>query len=173
MMDRCPPMPGPASGLCGVTVGEYSVPHPLRPRELMWGGAAYPAPGFQETLQAGDGTEVIAYFSDHTAAMTHKPYTAGGAAYYVGCGFAETLAAALLRKLQADEPYRALVQCPPEVELCVRLKNDTRYLFLLNYTDREQTVQPQKPLHNLLSGAVQAEPAVLPPFGVLVLCDAL
>ena len=50
---RCPmrPMPGPAAELCGVTVGEYSLPHPLRPYRLLWDGAWYDAPGFIETLE--------------------------------------------------------------------------------------------------------------------------
>ena len=171
----CPmrPMPGPASGLCGVAVGEYTLPHPLRPRELDWEGARYTAPDFQETLEAGAGTDIVGRFGGGEAAMTRKPYPGGGAAYYVGCGFTQALAAAMLKELHVSDPYASLVQCPPEVELCARRKGDARYLFLLNYSAREQTVTCAKPLWDMLAGKTQTGAFSLPPFGVTVLRETL
>ncbi len=172
---RCPmrPMPGPASALCGVTVGEYSLAHSLRPLELDWEGTRFAAPGFAETLEPLEETQPIATFAaqqqEEAVAMTCKPYPGGGAAYYVGSGFSEALVTALLHKLRAAQPFEVLVQCPPEVELCVRRKGDTRYLFLLNYTDREQRVEGKTPLINMLSGEELEGRIALPPFGVTVL----
>ncbi|HPF87182.1 MAG TPA: beta-galactosidase [Candidatus Limiplasma sp.] len=172
---RCPmrSMPGPASTLCGVTVGEYSFPHPLCARELVWDGVWYDAPGFQETLIAAEDADTIAYFSDHAPGMTCKPYANGGGAYYFGCGFTEEIATVLLQTLQADHPFASLVKCPHEVELCVRRKGDTRYLFLLNYSDQSQTAELEKPMYNMFSNEKQIGSVSIPPFGVLVLRDML
>ena len=176
---RCPmcPMPGPAAGLCGVTVMEYSFPHPLRPATLEWGGRQYPVTGFSETLEPFDGGEGIAAFTAGSTrqaiGMTRKEYPNGGAAYYIGTGFSVELAAALLQTLHVESPFAGLVQCPPDVELSVRRKGDTRYLFLLNYTDHTQTVGLGKRLRNLLSGETEEGAAELPPFGVLVLRETL
>lgn len=171
---RCPmrPMPGPASGLCGVTVGEYTVPHPLRERELIWSGMRYEAPGFQETLEPAKGTDVIARFSDQVPGMTCKSYASGGAAYYIGCGFTEAFTTAILRELHLDEPYASLVKCPAEVELGVRRKGNTRYIFLLNYSESRQTVVLQKSLYEMISAQQCMGEIMILPFGVSVLRDA-
>ena len=168
---RCPmrPMPGPASDVCGVTVAEYTLPHSLRPRELQWNGKGFDTPGFQETLTVSEGTEIIGTFAKQEAAMARKNYPNGGAAYYVGCGFSQALAAAILETLHAAHPYEALVKCPRDIELCVRRKGDMRYLFLLNFSDRVQAVEIANPLPDVITGETKAGRVDIPAFGVMVL----
>ena len=102
--------------------------------------------------------------------MTRKTYEGGGAAYYVGCGFCKELAQALLDTLHAARPFDAYVRCPADLELCVRRKENTRFLFLLNYTGREQKAELRKPLFDRLAGTVREGEIVIPPFGVAVFC---
>ena len=167
---RCPmrPMPGPAGAVCGVTVAEYSLPHVLRPLELVWEGKRFSAPGFQETLEPA-GAEAIAQFDSQAVGMTRKAYENGGAAYYIGCGFSEELALALLEKLGAAHPYAALVHCPNAVELCMRRGETAGYLFLLNYSDQAQTVQLSQSMPDVLTGEPQSGTVSMPPFGAMVL----
>jgi beta-galactosidase len=172
---HCPmrPMPGAAADLCGVTVAEYSMPHQLKPYQLQWNGRSFAAPDFIETLQPANGTEAIGVFhaagADQPTAMTRKPYSHAGAAYYIGCGFSEELAQALLATLKVAAPFAPMVECTPDIELCVRRKGATRYLFLLNYASQETNAQLLRPMEELLSGKVLQGAVSMPPFGVMVL----
>lgn len=172
---RCPmrPMPGPARELCGVEVADYTLPHPSEQVSILWDGAAYPAPNFREALRPLEGTHPLAVFKGgHMAgqcALSVKYYVGGGAAYYLGSGFSEPAAAALLSALNCASPYRDIIDCPSDVELAVRRGARGDAAFLLNYSARAQSVRLGGALTSALSGKTCAGEITLEPYGVEVL----
>ncbi len=172
---RCPmmPMPGLAAALCGVEVVDYTFARKEdAPVLLNWGDAQLSMPHFHDVLKATDG-EVLGTFQggyfDGEAALVRKQYAGGGAAYYLGGGFGEDTARAILDHLGVAEPYASSVRCPKEVELAVREKDGARYCFLLNYSKVEQPVQVGQGVRDAATGEAITADFVLEPYGVRVL----
>ncbi len=173
---RCPmmAMPGHAARLCGAEVEDYTFVRPEEdPVHLKWDGVSVPAPVFNDILLPLEDGEVLAFFRggyyDGKPALVKKGYSGGGAAYYVGSGFGEELAALFLDKLGAGEPYAGEISCPGEVELAMRVKGDSRYCFLLNFTGDTQSVFVKGAWRGAVSGTPVSGENVLPPYGVLIL----
>ena len=162
---RMTPMPGPAAGLAGVRVREYSLPRPDESAKLSWNGASYPVTGFQESLEAAGSNAAGSYDSGWLAGeagLTVKAYPDGGKVWYMGTGFTEELAGAFLREAGVWSPYAGKIDCPPEVELAVHVKGKTAWYYALNDTRDENTLKLGTALVPLIGGTV------LPPCGVSV-----
>ncbi|MDD3336441.1 MAG: beta-galactosidase [Eubacteriales bacterium] len=172
---RCPmrPMPGPAASLCGITVREYTLPHPAQQTEIRWNDDRLQALGFWETLIPNDGTETLAFFAgsylDGECAMTRRAYANGGAAYYLGSGFAEATAVKLLAICGVLSPYDALVSCPADIELALRVSGEHQWFFLLNYTGEPQTVEIAAQMQDALTGALHQGEQTILPYDLLIL----
>ena len=172
---RCPmrPMPGFARDLCGVYVKDYTLKRKEDPAKITWDGKVYEAPIFHDILEPIEGGEAIAAFSgcyyDGACAMTEKKYSGGGAAYYLGSGFSEEMAEALIGSAGLKAPYAKMFDCPTEVELSCRIKGESKYFFFINYTGTLQTIQVKTMVHDMFAGKdVQGE-VVLPPYDARVL----
>lgn len=174
---RCPmfAMPGFASKICGVEVIDYTVERKEEaPMTIVLNNEALRAPDFHDILKAVDGGEVLACFGSGyykgQPAIVRKNYPNNGAAYYVGSGFSEELANALLNLCEAAEPYAADVICSSEIELACRVKDGKHYIFLLNYAGNEQTVQFKRDFKNILTGQTLSGTITLSPYDVCVIC---
>lgn len=155
---RCPmqPMPGFARDLCGAEVKDYTFAHSGEEIVVDWNGTTYGAPIFHDILQPVQGGECAAVFQGgyyHGAcAMTVKRYASGGAAYYLGSGFSEKMAYALLAETGVATPYRHVMECVPEVELACRAKDGIRYYFVINYTDAQQRIDIKTEMLDAFAG---------------------
>ena len=142
---------------------------------ILLGEAALAAPNFHDVLKPVDDGQVIASFGGGyfkgAPAIVRKAYANGGEAYYVGSGFSEELARAMLKICGVSSPYDDAVSCPAEIELACRVKGDERHYFLLNYTASEQIVHIKREFHSVLTGARVEGDLTLPPYGVSVLSD--
>jgi beta-galactosidase len=120
-----------------------------------------------------EGGEVLARFAggyfEGEPALIRKAYPGGGAALYLGSGFSEDGAKLILKKLGFSEPYAEMLSCPEEVELSVREKSGERWVFLLNYSDRQQIIALRRPLRDAMTGETRPAEWALPPYGVAVL----
>jgi beta-galactosidase len=173
---RCPMMvmPGYAGKICGVEVEDYTFVRPEEPPvSLSWDGETVLAPIFNDILKPQDGGEVLATYRggyyDGKPAITKKSYEGGGAAYYVGSGFSQELTELYLEKLGISEPYAAEINCPRQVELAMRVKDEKRYCFLLNFSGEAQPVLIKGIWRDAVSGASMDGAHNLVPYGVLVL----
>lgn len=171
---RCPmqPMPGEAAELCGVKVKDYTLARPEDMAKIVWNGKTYEAPQFHDVLAPERGAEAAASFSgcyyDGECAMTVKKYKKGGRVYYLGSGFSVEMAAALLEETSVISPYKDTIDCPGEVELACRAGKEQEYYFVLNYTDKPQTVAPHQELTEAFSGSQLQGEITLAPYGVRV-----
>jgi beta-galactosidase len=92
-----------------------------------------------------------------------------GTAYYFGAGFSIKTAEFFLRKLGFINPYKDKIELPAEVELAVRSKENTDYIFILNYMPYTVEIDIKKPMIDLLSESILSGKTTLAKFGVLVL----
>ena len=172
---RCPmhPMPGAASELCGVKVKDYTFARPDDMACINWRGEIYDAPRFHDILQPAHGGQGIAAFGgcyyDGECAMTVKEYEGGGQAYYLGSGFSEDMASALLADAGIISPYEHIIKCPPQVELSCRVGEEEVYFFVLNYTNDRQTVSLCKEMLDAFNGQPIQGDITLQPYDARVL----
>lgn len=175
---RCPmmAMPGYAHNLCGVEVIDYTTERKEEPpMTILLGEATLAAPIFHDVLKPVDDGKVIArfgggYFKD-APAIVCKTYANGGKAYYVGSGFSEDLAGAILSICGVKSPYDTIISCPAEIELACRVKGNRRHYFLLNYTASEQIVHLKQEFRSVLTGENIQGDLRLPPYGVSLLSN--
>jgi beta-galactosidase len=180
---QCPmrPMPGPVAELCGITVADFTRigPHEAAPA-LQWRDANGPtitADAFNDVLQVeAPGAEVLAEYGGGyyagTPALVRNAHGSGNV-YYYGAVFNEEAASALIGRLGLMSPAGDWLDLPRPVELCVRQQAQTgeQLIFLLNYSDRPQTVTLHQAATNVLSGEAVQGTIELAPFDVCVLRD--
>ncbi|MDP9315338.1 MAG: beta-galactosidase trimerization domain-containing protein, partial [Chloroflexota bacterium] len=135
------------------------------------------ADGFNDILQVtAPGVDVLAEYAEgyYAGAPALVRNTVGnGSAYYYGAVFNVDSAQALLRHMGLASPVGDWLELPRPVELCIRERAATgeRIIFLLNYSDAEQTIMLQKAVTDLLvEEQVQGE-MVLPPYGVRMFAE--
>jgi beta-galactosidase len=175
------PLPGPVAELCGVTVADFTRigPNETAPT-LRWrdaDGPAVVAEAFNDLLRVeAPGVEVLAeyvggYYTGVPALVRNN--LGSGSALYYGAVFSAEMAAALITRLGLASPVGDWLELPRPVELCIRQHPGTgeRTIFLLNYSDAEQTIVLHKDALDLLSGERLRGPVVLAPFDVRVLSE--
>jgi beta-galactosidase len=177
------PSPGPVAELCGVTVADFTRigPNQSAPT-LRWSGANSPAvvaESFNDILQVeAPSAKVLAkYASGYYAgapALVRNP-VGDGNAYYYGAVFSVEVAAALIKQLGLAPPLAGFLDVPQPVELCIREDPQTgeRLIFLLNYSDTEQTITLHGTAVNVFTGNQLEKSFVLAPFDVYVLSDGV
>ena len=140
--------------------------------KIIWEGRTASAPIYNEILTPTDGAPV-GYFQnncyDGAPAIVHKA-TGKGQAYYVGSAFAEDTAALVsdMAGIQTPLGLGNVLALPETVELAVREKAGTRYVFLLNYQDSPAKITLQKPMKELLSGQTLQGACEIGGYGCLV-----
>jgi beta-galactosidase len=175
------PMLGPAAELCGVTVADFTRigPNESAPT-LRWrdaDGPAMAAEGFNDLLQVeAPGAEALAeyaggYYTGVPALVRNS--VGDGSAYYYGAVFSAEVADALIPRLGLSSPVGDWLELPRPVELCIREHRETgeRLMFLLNYSDAEQTITLHRDALDLLSGQRVRGKVALAPFDVCILSE--
>ncbi len=171
---RCPmrPMPGFASGLCGVKVVDYTHLGPGDEEEYaLWEGEVIDAPVFNDILEPLEGAKVLAafrgnYYDGEPALVSNA--IGKGTAYYYGAGFSPKTAEVFLKKLGFAAPYADILELPKEAELAVRRKDNQDHIFILNYMPYNIVVNVKKPLLELLTGRIVKDTVEVDKYGVMV-----
>jgi beta-galactosidase len=178
---QCPmrPMPGPVAELCGVTVADFTRIGPDEPAPLLrWRDGddqAIPAPAFNDILQVeAPDVEILAeyaggYYVGAPALVRRK--VGKGSVCYFGAVFTAAAASKLLALLGLAAPVGDWLDLPQEVELSIRQRADTgeQLLFLLNYSDADQTITLHKPATDALNQQAVQGSLVIGPFDVRIL----
>lgn len=175
---RMTPFPGVVAELCGVTVEDFTlIVNEVVTPHIRWidGGdeASTPARLYNDILlPENDNVETLAlYEGDYYAgkpALTRNPY-GSGEAYYFGAAFSCDIADALIRRLGLAPATTGWAELPPEVEVAIRVKQDRRFAFILNYTGKPVKAKLLKELEDLLEGErVGTGELEIAPYGVKV-----
>lgn len=166
-------LPGLAAKLVGTDIPEYSFVAPDEGKVMVsWDGERAEAAVFCDQLEAvGEHAKVLARYEGGcfagAPALVRNAHGAGEA-YYFGAAFGVDTAELFLRRLGAAEPYGELLLLPKEVELAVRKKDGTAYLFVLNYQQRAVEIEVKRPMQELLSGQTLNGKLKMKPYEVMV-----
>ncbi|MBO4289924.1 MAG: beta-galactosidase [Lachnospiraceae bacterium] len=158
------PQPGLLRELTGTDVREFTFVHPDEETD--------PAtPLFNDVLEVTGDAEVLARYR-HSFYRGEPCLTVNrvgkGSVYHLGSAFSGEMLDKIFGHAGAQSPFDRLVSAPEEVELVMREKDGRRFVFALNYTDRDQTVFWKRPVKSLHKDAPMVGAQVLPPFGVEV-----
>lgn len=166
-------LPGLARELTGTDVEEYSfVPPDETEIYADWKGSKLKVSVFMDMLNPmGTDTVILARYGngmyEGEGALTERSL-GKGKVYYFGGAFDEQTTRIFLNRLRATEPYGEVLGLPECCELAVRKKEDTEYLFVLNYTKDAVQIDVKEPLYNLYTGENWEGIYMLPGYGTLV-----
>lgn len=161
-------VPGPLADVAGIVVEEWD---PLGgdtvPVETT-DGKTYFGSQWADILEPR-GAETIAryrseYYAGRAAVTVNR--VGAGQVYYVGAVFGQDFLLELLGGLLDAHRIERIPGLPEGVQASIRRSGDTGFLFLVNFTTSEQTVELDRACSSVLYGGAAAKRFLLPPFGV-------
>ncbi|UOQ45449.1 beta-galactosidase [Halobacillus salinarum] len=165
--------PGYLADLVGVNVEEFTREAPFEetPGVKFKNLQEVEANDFNEVLQLKEDVEVLGTFTnahfEGKPALVKRNY-GQGSSYYFGGVFNLDLASLLIDEFELND-YQDLFDLPEQVELSIRHKEGTDYVFLLNYSEVPQEVTFKKEFTDLITGRPVTNKHTLKPFDVIVL----
>ncbi len=168
------PMPGLLSELTGTAVEEFTFVGAVDGTVCMdWKGSKLDTGIFNDILENVDeDVKVLARYASNyyegKPALTERTVGKGRALHFGGT-FTREAVAAMLQYTGILSPYHDLIELPAECELCVREKDEKKYLFVLNYSANEQTIVLKKEMTDIVSEAKVVGKMGLKGYGVAVL----
>ncbi len=162
VMDK---LPGLLSELMGTDCPEYLLISPeVRSVAAEWEGDKLETIVFNDILAPLGDAEVVGYYTESyyagAPALIRNRY-GKGETYYYGGAFTEESVSVFLKKLQIVEPYEKIIGLPRCCEIAMRVKDDCRYLFVLNYSETAQKIQLKQTMENLFTATEEAGVQIL------------
>ncbi len=158
------PQPGLLQELTGTDIRDFTFVSPAEENDPE-------RPVFNDVLTPLEGTTVLARYQTSyyagEASLTEKK-TGKGKTLHLGSAFSRETVKKLLEYTGVREPFRQFAEAPEDVQLVMRRKGSSQYLFALNYMPEERTVTLKQPAVSLYTGEECSGNAVLPPFGTAV-----
>jgi len=165
-------LPGPLAELAGIAIHDFD-PQTNQKQEVEdLQGDRYPAKVWFDILAPTSAETLATYGNGYYAgkAAVTRNHFGGGNVIYVGTEFAsEDAYSKLAQYLAPGTDMRLDSDLPEGVELAWREKGDKKIVFLINYTEKSQTVSLGESMHNALTGNVEPAQVELPAFDVKVL----
>ncbi|MBZ5544780.1 MAG: beta-galactosidase [Acidobacteriia bacterium] len=167
-------LPGPLAEMAGIAIHDFD-PQTNQEQELEDGeGERHPARIWFDILDLTTAGSIATYTKGYYAGKPGASFNQYGQGHvvYLGTELSKSESYSKLVGALAEAAGLTLGPSLPEgVELAAREKDGKRILFLLNYTDKPQTVSLGQALQNVLTG--QSEPAEVsvPAFDVKVLVN--
>lgn len=173
---RCPIEPEPVgmSGLFGIEIEDFTLlKEPEEPAYGNWGNTKIEMNLFHDILKpVSESCEVKAvYENDYykgKPAVTENHYGDGRAIYF-GSAFSRKCVEDILKYLGMYEPYGSQLNIPETCELAVREMDKTEYIFILNYSDREEIIDVKTPYFDLITQSQKEGEVRLNAYDILVL----
>ena len=162
------PLPGPLADAAGTTVAEYDPIgndiHAIRTKS----GKTYSCSQWCDILEPA-GAETIAWYEDDffagkAAATVHE--LGKGKVYYLGTIAEESFYLDLFRDAVQEAGVNRLPDLPEGVQISVRSKGTARYMFIMNLTQKRQTVSLGSEFTSLLLRETVGPELVMDPYGV-------
>jgi len=159
-------------GLVGARVADFTVvtPGELSTIRFTHSNTLLESPVFNEVLTvAADNVSVLAsyasdYYAGQPAVTLHQ--TGRGRVIHFGSFFTPQNATALLDALAIQDPLAAWAEIPADVQAVPRSNGAERFCFLLNFTNKPQSVTFKKSALDLLDGQKLQGQLEIPPYGV-------
>ncbi|MBZ5562957.1 MAG: beta-galactosidase [Acidobacteriia bacterium] len=152
-------LPGPLAELAGIAIHEFDPRTNQEQQVIIHDGTAIPARTWFDilgpTTARSLGTYAKGYYAGK-AAITQNRF-GNGVVYYVGTELAPEYYDVGIRQVVGRLGIESGPKLPDGVELATREKDGKKILFLLNYTDKAQTISLGQPYRNALTG--ESEPA--------------
>ena len=146
--------PGRLRDILGIWVEESDALPEGHKNRFTWKGEAYEATLLCDLLHP-EGAEVLAsYEEDFYAGMPALTVNrmGQGKAYYVATRGDKAFYAALIDEICRDCGIEPVLETPDQVEATLRSGEQGSFLFLLNHSEEEKTVNLTRPGRDLLSG---------------------
>jgi beta-galactosidase len=165
-------LPGPLAKLAGVVIHDYD-PQIDQTQEIVEAAGAHdPVQVWFDILSPTTAETLATYGKKYyagSAALTVNPF-GKGRVYYVGTEpsspeFYDRFTTRVLREAGIEQGP----QPPDGVEVATRTAPDRKVVFLLNYTDKKQSVELGQAYRDALTGATGLTAADLSPYEVRVL----
>lgn len=166
-------MPGLMAPLTQSAVKEFTLVGPADDAvSADWNGVKIDTGAFNDILEAvGPDAKVLATYENHfyagEAALVETKAGEGTVLHFGGVFSRENMKA-FFEYLGIMEPFAQIVKVPGECEIAVRRKDDTDYLFVLNFSDKEQTISLEKAVTDMDTKEVVEGNVVLPAYGTKV-----
>jgi beta-galactosidase len=164
-------LPGPLGELAGIAIHDFD-PQTNQQQEVVGGdGVRSPARVWFDILTPTTAQPVLTYEKGYyagKAAMSSNKY-GKGRVYYVGT---ELSAEAYLEGAKREARGAGIPlgpELPEGVEYAARVKDGKEILFLINYTDKAQTVRLSDSYLNALTSTTEPTEVSIPAFDVKVL----
>ncbi|MBE5960913.1 MAG: beta-galactosidase [Lachnospiraceae bacterium] len=162
-------MPGLLRNLCGVVVSDYTFASP--DREMMQidvNGRKLPALCFHDILRPETAAVLGTFDSDYYKGLPGFTvnYFGKGCAYYYGAGFAEETVAGILEELSIRPWAESYLVAGNDIQITMRKGDKERYLFVLNYGDKEQTIEVKGNYLEIISQKREAGEQKMEAYGV-------
>ena len=169
-------LPGPVAELCGITVADFT--HIMEEEEparvkFIDQNTVYTADLFNEVLQIEQpSVEVVAtydskYYTGKPALTKNK--VKEGTAWYYGAAFNYRIVEEIVSKLEIVSPIENICSVPKEIEVAIRKDNDSKLIFLLNYSSNEVVLSFKKPVKELIQNVFTQKKTIINPYGVMIL----
>lgn len=148
------PMPGLMAEISGSDVTEFTFVGPADDKVSMeWNGKETETGIFNEILApVGDNAKVLARYSSNyykgSPAMIETRYGKGRIIHFGGTFTRENMRD-FLEYVGMLSPWKDFVELPEECEICVREKDGRQYLFILNFSSKEQKIDLKKTMTDL------------------------
>ncbi len=166
-------LPGLARKMTGADVYEYTFIAPdSETVTIEWDGDMLEANVFLDLVEPMDdsakqeGTIVTGDYPG-AGALVSKDF-GQGKAYYYGTAFTRKSAESFMKKLGVLSPLADLVTAPPTCEIAVRKKDETPYIFILNFKKENARVTFKQAVVNLYTGETLQGDVELEGYGTLV-----
>lgn len=153
-------LPGLLQELVDTDVEEYSFISPDDEKiEIEWDGSRMEAAVFTDLLQPLRGGKVLGnYCSDYykgNPAIVQNSY-GKGETYYFGSTFSRKTAITFLEKLGVANPYKEIIEVPEQCEVGIRVKDDMKYLFVLNYSKAPTSIVLKKNMIDMYVNTIKS-----------------
>ncbi len=174
MNGRCimMPQPGLLQEITGSDVREFTFTGLAQ--ETVWascGEEKIEMPVFNDILEPHDGSKAIAVYGNGyyagKAAITEKRFKRGKAIHF-GSTFSRKNLKWLFEYLGIKEPFAELIEAPETLEVVMRKKGDTCYLFVLNFQAEEVSFTLKREMRLLYTGDTKAGKQSLSGYGTAV-----
>lgn len=161
------PLPGPLSAAAGVTVAEYD-PIGKDAHKIRWQDKSYSCSQWCDILTP-QSAEPVAWYEDDffagQAAATVR-VLGKGRVYYLGTFPEEDFYVDFFRDAAEQSGLNLFPGLPEGVQISVRANKSTQYLFLMNLTRKQQTVQLDRTYRSLIDDRVIAEDLTMGPYAI-------
>jgi len=166
------PLPGRLTPLVGATIEEIRALDDGKADTIVFARGSLIAQycdvvTWNEVLQCA-GAEAIAEYKDKPLAgkpAITRNMVQKGQVYYLGVYLPRPMLAAFLAEVLPTGPLKS---APEGVEVCERVGDGRRLLFVINHSAGRVTVDLAEKHHDLISGTALGPKATLAPHGVLV-----